>query len=180
MKLSDRARLYRSFGAMSLIHYSPRSGRHEINRKNEEFGPENRAEKTPAEARMEKILHDLGISFRREVAVPVDGKIYFLDFVIGQPHWIAVELDGGVHKNRREYDNERDIEIMGLTGWTILRFENNEVGEVIPVLLAQAMLEILPIEKQLGNFPPKRHEAFLRVALQKASKLQSLSTTYKY
>ncbi|MDD4893130.1 MAG: DUF559 domain-containing protein [Candidatus Rickettsiella isopodorum] len=155
MKISDRARIFRSYTTMELIAFTAKKDRGKIYEKITKYRPDNLSQLTPAEERFVSILTRLGIGYRREIPVPCDGKIYFIDFVIGEPYWIAIEIDGGVHKKQQEYDCARDMEIMGLTGWTILRFDNNEIRDFVPMLLENAMWEILDVEKNLVIIHPK-------------------------
>jgi very-short-patch-repair endonuclease len=50
---------------------------------------------------------------------------YIADFVFPKPK-IIVEVDGGYHKERTEYDLRRDIALQE-AGWTTLRFTNEQI-----------------------------------------------------
>jgi hypothetical protein len=83
---------------------------------------------------------------------PIPGRktIYFADFFIRSPFFVIVEIDGGVHDNRQEYDLARDSEIMASTGWVIMRFTNEQVldnDENMWEIFWGTMLEILELEK---------------------------------
>ena len=78
---------------------------------------------TPAEATLWRSLkgsQPSGRKFRRQHSV---GK-YILDFYCVE-EWLAVELDGEVHRNERAviYDNERTL-YLKKAGIKVVRFEN--------------------------------------------------------
>jgi very-short-patch-repair endonuclease len=89
---------------------------------------------TPAEARLWIELKQSRLSgrkFRREHSV---GK-YVLDFYCVE-EWLAVELDGQVHRNEaaRAYDRER-TEFLNGVGIEVIRFENILVFEELEFVL---------------------------------------------
>lgn len=77
--------------------------------------------------RTEKIIWEivrgkkLGFSIRRQHII----LGYIVDFYCPAKR-LAIELDGGVHKNQVEYDKKRDIAISSL-GIKVLRFDNKQV-----------------------------------------------------
>ncbi|WP_107929217.1 endonuclease domain-containing protein [Neisseria animaloris] len=62
-----------------------------------------------------------GIKFRRQQSI----GSYIVDFV-SMEHRLVVELDGGQHAERTEYDNKR-TEFLNNQGYRVVRFWNNEV-----------------------------------------------------
>ncbi len=62
-----------------------------------------------------------GIKFRRQQ--PIEG--YIVDFVSFTPK-LVIELDGGQHAERHEYDAQRDA-CLRKNGFTVVRFWNNDV-----------------------------------------------------
>src|SRR5215510_2302769 len=87
-----------------------------------------RAEPTPAERTMWKILRDRrldGIKFRRQKPI----RIYVADFYCPELK-LVVELDGEVHTDPRQavHDENRDSYLRSI-GCTILRFPNREIFE---------------------------------------------------
>ena len=89
---------------------------------------------TPAEATLWKALKNSKLSgrkFRRQYSV---GR-YILDFYCVEK-WLAVELDGQVHRNdgAEIYDGERDI-YLKKGGIAVLRFENFRVFEEMDYVL---------------------------------------------
>jgi very-short-patch-repair endonuclease len=64
-----------------------------------------------------------GLKFRRQQPIGV----YVVDFLCPEKNLI-VELDGGQHQERAEYDKARDAWLKS-EGYTVLRYWNNEVME---------------------------------------------------
>jgi len=63
-----------------------------------------------------------GLAFRRQM--PIDG--YIVDFACPE-HRLIVEIDGSQHAERRaSYDRARSAKLSA-SGWTILRFWNDDV-----------------------------------------------------
>lgn len=83
---------------------------------------------TPAERSLWWQLrnHRLGVEFSRQMRF----SGYILDFAC-QRHKLCVEVDGGVHDTRKEYDDNRDF-VLFRHGWRTLRFKNAEVFEQMP------------------------------------------------
>ena len=77
-----------------------------------------------------------GLKFRRQV--PIDR--YFVDFACVALKLI-VELDGGQHADQIAYDEER-TRVLGLCGWRVLRFWNNDVLENIDGVAEAIMHEV--------------------------------------
>jgi very-short-patch-repair endonuclease len=94
---------------------------------------------TEAEARLWCLLRAhrfQGYKFKRQKPIGP----YIVDFVCMQ-HRVIIEVDGGQHQDRREYDQERDAWLRR-RGYAVLRFWNHEVmGNLEGVLEAilQAM-----------------------------------------
>ncbi|MFY9995896.1 MAG: endonuclease domain-containing protein [Leclercia sp.] len=83
-----------------------------------------RTNMTPEEGRLWYLLrarHFYGFKFRRQHPV----GHYILDFACCEAR-LAVELDGGQHDEREEYDQRRTA-WLNLKGWTVIRFWNNEL-----------------------------------------------------
>ncbi|MRS89612.1 DUF559 domain-containing protein [Enterobacteriaceae bacterium RIT714] len=79
---------------------------------------------TREERRLWTLLRSRRLSqykFRRQH--PVDN--YILDFACCEAR-LAVELDGGQHDERQEYDRRRTL-WLNKRGWRVLRFWNNEL-----------------------------------------------------
>ena len=62
-----------------------------------------------------------GLHFRRQQIV----HGYFADFYCHQ-HELIVELDGGIHELQKEYDAEREENLVAL-GFRIIRFTNEDI-----------------------------------------------------
>ncbi|MDY1037399.1 endonuclease domain-containing protein [Lelliottia sp. CFBP8978] len=83
-----------------------------------------RRQLTREERRLWTLLRSRRLSqykFRRQH--PVDN--YILDFACCEAR-LAVELDGGQHDERQEYDRRRTL-WLNKRGWRVLRFWNNEL-----------------------------------------------------
>jgi phosphoribosylformylglycinamidine synthase len=88
---------------------------------------------TPAEDALWQHLRNRqvnGAKFRRQYAM----EYFIVDFVCLERRLI-VEVDGPVHDQQPEYDAERQG-ILELKGFRVLRFTNEEVFHVLPVVLA--------------------------------------------
>jgi very-short-patch-repair endonuclease len=66
---------------------------------------------------------------------------YIIDFYCHKA-MLAVEIDGDVHKYRKEYDNYRD-EFLNSIGITTLRFPSNEVFRNIEYVVNQIKVILL-------------------------------------
>ena len=62
---------------------------------------------------------------------------------------LVLELDGGVHEERIEYDQERD-RILTARGLNVLRISNDAVRDQLPEVLAQ-ILEVCRKGSDPGN-----------------------------
>ena len=91
-----------------------------------EFARKLRQEQTDAENLLWSHLRAYrlgGLKFRRQQPIGV----YIVDFFCSEKNLI-VELDGGQHQERAEYDKARDVWLKS-EGYTVLRYWNNEVME---------------------------------------------------
>ena len=87
---------------------------------------------TPSEARLWEVLRRRqldGLHFRRQHAI---GR-FILDFYCPAGK-LAVEIDGGIHAERRERDAERDA-ILETHGIKTLRVTDEQVMESLPDVL---------------------------------------------
>lgn len=86
----------------------------------------------------------LGLRFRRQHPI----NIYIVDFYCHAAK-LVVELDGEIHKSKKEYDNERtlDLEMYGLK---VLRFYNSKVEKDIENVINK-------IEKTIVSICPSLH-----------------------
>jgi very-short-patch-repair endonuclease len=85
-----------------------------------------------------------GMHFRRQHPF----GIYILDFICYEAN-LAIEIDGPIHINQKEYDLDRtkDLESSGLT---ILRFTNNEIENKMDWVL-EVINSYLTAHKKLEN-----------------------------
>lgn len=77
---------------------------------------------TKAEQEFERHLTDKGILFEKQVFFRINGKSYFLDFYIPSKN-LAIELDGGIHKEQKQYDKTRNKKFMSI-GISTMRLPN--------------------------------------------------------
>ena len=98
-----------------------------------------------------------GFKFRRQV--PING--YVVDFVCTEA-WLVVEVDGGQHGDRIEFDAKRSA-ALAKSGFRVLRFWNNEV--------------LQRLDDVLGEIPTAASGATLTLALsrQRERGLRALS-----
>ena len=91
-----------------------------------------RHEMTPAERILWKEIKANklnGLHFRRQQII----HGYFADFYCHQ-YALIVELDGGIHDTQKEYDADREENLISL-GLRIIRFTNEEVNEDLKTVL---------------------------------------------
>lgn len=102
------------------------------------FSQSNRKNQTEAEKHLWHHLRSRihGYKFRRQF--PIDN--FILDFYCIKRK-IAIELDGGQHKNHRIYDKWRSARLAE-KGITILRFWDSEIFQNIQGVLEKILLEI--------------------------------------
>lgn len=147
---TKRGRIFRSENTYTLLRYADKDCREEMNKKMLQYRNENLADITEAEKKFSELLDEMPIKYERELPIPSKRRVYFVDFLIRCPYFLIVEIDGGVHKNQEDYDALRDSEIMAMTGWSILRFTNQQVLENDEKMWESffgALFEILELEK---------------------------------
>ena len=72
-----------------------------------------------------------GCKFRRQVPL----GLFVADFCCME-HRFIIELDGDIHKETAEYDAIRD-DMLSTGGFTIIRFNNQEVMTNMPAVVAK-------------------------------------------
>jgi len=82
-----------------------------------------------------------GIHFRRQQII----HGYFADFYCHQ-HELIVEVDGGIHERQKEYDADRESDLIAL-GFRIIRFTNEEILKDLRTVLRKIVKECKPSEK---------------------------------
>ena len=99
---------------------------------------ELRREMTPSEKILWKHMKANrlnGLHFRRQQIV----NGYFADFYCHQQELI-VEVDGCIHDQQKEYDAEREENLIGL-GFRIIRFTNDEIRKDLKGVLQKIVEE---------------------------------------
>jgi very-short-patch-repair endonuclease len=107
------------------------------------FARELRKNQTEAEAILWSRLRNrklVGIKFRRQV--PIQG--YVADFAALSAH-LVIELDGGQHSERSEYDEAR-TKVFESAGFLVLRFWNSQVHEDLDGVLESIRAAMRPDE----------------------------------
>jgi very-short-patch-repair endonuclease len=108
-----------------------------------------RHEQTAAEAQLWEYLRDRqlkGYKFRRQY--PIDR--FIVDFYCPEEKLI-IEIDGTVHQNQQEHDQER-TEILEALGYRLRRYTNEQVKQHLPDLL-QEISELLETNNPHIPFP---------------------------
>lgn len=72
----------------------------------------------------------MGLRFNRQYILPYSDELnktknYIVDFLCFEKK-IVIELDGGIHKSQKEYDETREGDIKNM-GYRIIRFKNEDV-----------------------------------------------------
>ena len=87
------------------------------------------ARNSPAEEKFLEVCKGFKHHLFRQVFFQIEGKIYFLDFLIPDKR-IAIEIDGKYHQypNRAEYDKERDLRFESI-GIRTIRFTTDQLRD---------------------------------------------------
>jgi very-short-patch-repair endonuclease len=108
-------------------------------RAHQERAQQLRREQTPAEAALWERLrnrHLDGVKFRRQH--PIDR--FIVDFCCVE-HRLVVEIDGAIHAEQRDYDEERTEALQSL-GYHVLRCTNDDVEQRIEDVLRMIRVEV--------------------------------------
>ena len=92
-----------------------------------------RAEPTPAEALLWKKLRNQqleGLKFRRQHII----EYFIVDFYCPRTK-LVIEIDGAVHDQQEEYDQERE-KILQEWGYQVLRFKNEDIEKNLDLVVA--------------------------------------------
>ena len=104
-----------------------------------EAARELRSSLTPAECILWNALRNRRFRYRKfQRQVPIDR--FVVDFLCKQSKLI-LELDGGIHDDQREHDQERE-EYLQERGYRILRFRNEELYKDLEVVLKRIEEEL--------------------------------------
>ncbi|MBK8080350.1 MAG: DUF559 domain-containing protein [Saprospiraceae bacterium] len=87
-----------------------------------------RAEKVFWEKVKNKNLN--GLKFNRQYLIEykevMGNKLYYIADFHNFQNRLVIEIDGDIHEQQKEYDNERELDIKYM-GYQVLRFSNDEV-----------------------------------------------------
>jgi very-short-patch-repair endonuclease len=122
--------------------------RHRKHRQNIPAARDLRARETPVEDILWEELRARrldGMKFRRQHPIGA----FVVDFCSPERR-IAIELDGGVHAERRDQDVERE-EILATAGYRVIRFPNRSIVEDLPGV--QAAIRVAAGETPLWRSP---------------------------
>jgi very-short-patch-repair endonuclease len=92
-----------------------------------------RAEPTPVEALLWKKLRKQqleGLKFRRQHII----EYFIVDFYCPRAK-LVIEIDGAVHDEQEEYDQERE-KILREWGYQVLRFKNEDIDKNLDLVVA--------------------------------------------
>jgi len=98
------------------------------------FTKKLRRKMTPSETALWDVLRNReyrDLKFRRQVNIGP----FIADFLCKQ-HMLIVEIDGSVHDDRKEYDEDRDLYLKE-HGYSVLRVKNEDVSQDIDGVLLQ-------------------------------------------
>lgn len=99
------------------------------------------SKKNEAEERIDSILVNLPLNYRRESSLSVEGKQYFMDFLITSVKTprkkirVCLEVDGGYHKRpaQVQLDMKREIDLLSTCRvWSIVRMTVEYAMEITP------------------------------------------------
>ena len=94
--------------------------------KKRDFARQLRNEQTPSEEKVWSLLRDrrlFGLKFRRQHVI----EGFVVDFYCHERK-LAIEVDGGIHKKRKEYDKLRQVEIEA-KDITVIRVNNEDIED---------------------------------------------------
>jgi very-short-patch-repair endonuclease len=96
---------------------------------------------TPAEQMLWSRLNKSQLGVRFKAQHPID--IFIADFYC-HTYKIVIEIDGGIHKFQKEYDDGRTAELE-LLGLTVIRFSNEEVLSDVDQVVETIRLNMIAI-----------------------------------
>ncbi len=100
--------------------------------KKREFARQLRQDQTSTEEKVWQLLRNnqfMGLKFRRQHVV----EGFVVDFYCSK-HKLAIEIDGGIHNKRKNYDELRQEEIESKFN-TVIRVKNEEITDDCAILL---------------------------------------------
>ena len=110
----------------------------------EQMAVQNRKEPTTQEALLWQALRNGrldGVKFRRQYPL----QRFILDFYCAE-YGLVIELDGSIHEQQQERDEERDA-ILAAHGFTVLRISNDEIDHSLPAALDRIRQTIQSLQK---------------------------------
>jgi very-short-patch-repair endonuclease len=106
-----------------------------------QFARQLRKDQTSAEEKVWELLRDrrlFGLKFRRQHVI----EGFVVDFYCLEQK-LAIEVDGGIHNRRKDYDELRQQEIEAKFN-TVIRVTNDEIADNCAVLLKKIKEVIQP------------------------------------
>lgn len=107
------------------------------------FSKANKKNATEAEQKLWEAVRDrkLGYKIRRQHAI----GIFIADFLVLEKK-LVIEVDGEIHQNQKEYDEER-TRFLNNEGYTVIRFTNHEVINDLESVLEKIKSELDSIHR---------------------------------
>lgn len=112
--------------------------------KKRDFARQLRQEQTSAEEKVWELLRNnkfMGLKFRRQHVV----EGFVVDFYCHE-YKLAIEIDGGIHKEQKDYDELRQVEIE-TKDVTFIRITNEEIERDETIVLKKIKEVIEPFLK---------------------------------
>lgn len=106
------------------------------------------SKKNEAEERIDSLLSELPVRYSRERGITVDGKLYFMDFLISsvtsprRKIRVCLEVDGGYHSTPAQstLDRKREADLLSTCRvWSIIRITSDDAMAITPEGLMSAI-----------------------------------------
>lgn len=107
------------------------------------------AKENDAEQHVDNLLASLPLTFRRERPINIEGKKYFIDFLVTSMKRpdrkkvrIAIEVDGGYHltDEQKQRDARKDLDLMSTSRvWSVVRISDKTALAMTPDTMLQAI-----------------------------------------
>jgi leucyl-tRNA synthetase len=124
------------------------------------LGRDLRSNQSPFEIRLWNILRRKNLSgykFLRQHPIFYHVNKNWVDFYIADFYCsklkLIIELDGKIHDNRKEYDNERDSKLLN-KGILVVRIKNEEINDIKKIRITLNAIINKRIKELTEKHPP--------------------------